>query len=240
MNDQITDSPEELEEPETSQVSVDSQAPEGDSSDSLANEGADQVSGLTEKQIREYVRNEFQSLKDTRIAKLESAQEETSTRLDQYEKYRESGLTPAQAKRELAVDELLANRKPQPVQQPVNSGLTAVEAQALASSLTSGLLPEAQQAVLTQVGQNAFPNQEALNKFVVKQSAAVASKPVATPASSSSPSAQSTASPAGSEELTTKYSKDMIAARGKPGEIRAIKDQARKDGVDVDNIGFTI
>ena len=36
-----------------------------------------------------------------------------------------------------------------------------------------------------------------------------------------------------------KYKTDMLAAQGKPNELRRIKEAARKDGVAVDNIGFT-
>ena len=35
-----------------------------------------------------------------------------------------------------------------------------------------------------------------------------------------------------------KYAQDMLAARGNPNELRRIKEAARADGVDVDNIGF--
>ena len=46
--------------------------------------------------------------------------------------------------------------------------------------------------------------------------------------------------PAGDGTYTAeKYKTDMLAAQGKPSELRRIKDQARKDGVKVDNIGFT-
>jgi hypothetical protein len=45
--------------------------------------------------------------------------------------------------------------------------------------------------------------------------------------------------PAGDGSYTAeKYKTDMLAAVGKPDEVRRIKEAARKDGVDVDNIGF--
>ncbi len=59
-----------------------------------------------------------------------------------------------------------------------------------------------------------------------------------------SPSAAGTATPrpshpANAEELTKAYMKDMIANRGKPEQLRAIKEQAIKNGVPVDSVSFT-
>jgi len=46
--------------------------------------------------------------------------------------------------------------------------------------------------------------------------------------------------PAGDGSYTKdKYTQDMLAARGKPNELKRIKAAAKADGVDVDNIGFT-
>ena len=45
--------------------------------------------------------------------------------------------------------------------------------------------------------------------------------------------------PAGADELIKNYQKDMIANRGKPEQIRAIKEQAIKNGVPVDSVSFT-
>lgn len=39
-------------------------------------------------------------------------------------------------------------------------------------------------------------------------------------------------------ELTQKYQNDMLAARGKPSELKRIKEEARKNGVPVDSIVF--
>lgn len=45
--------------------------------------------------------------------------------------------------------------------------------------------------------------------------------------------------PAGDGTYTAdKYKEDMLAAQGKPSELKRIKDAARKDGVPVDDIGF--
>lgn len=61
---------------------------------------------------------------------------------------------------------------------------------------------------------------------------------------SPSPSGASTVTPkpshpATSDELIKNYQKDMIANRGKPEQIRAIKEQAIKNGVPVDSVSFT-
>lgn len=59
-----------------------------------------------------------------------------------------------------------------------------------------------------------------------------------------SPSAASTVTskpshPATSDELIKNYQKDMIANRGKLEQLRAIKEQAIKNGVPVDSVSFT-
>ncbi len=60
------------------------------------------------------------------------------------------------------------------------------------------------------------------------------------PSAAASPSLQ--APPSGGspsvEKLTEDYQKDMLAARGKPAELKAIKEKARKQGVPVDSIVF--
>jgi hypothetical protein len=238
MTDQITDTPDEAADKVVPQTTPDS-TPTSVEATSLANDKAAQAAGLTEKQIREYVRNEFKSLKDKRFAKLETAQEETSSRLDQYEQYRESGLTPAQAKRELAVDELLANRDAQPVQMEVNSGLTPSEAQSLASSLTGGLPQEAQQKILAEVDAKAFTDTSSLSQFVVRQAAAA--KPAGSQATMATPSAGE----AGDGQLSpgallNEYTSKVIAARGNRSEIRALNADYKEQGLDVDSVVFTV
>lgn len=236
MNDQVTDSQEDVQETDASQA-PDSESQAGNSSDSLANDQAVQAAGLSEKQIREYVRNEFQSLKDTRIAKLETATEENASRLDQYEQYRESGMTPTQAKRELAVDELIAARNAQPAPMEVSSGLTPSEAQSLANSLIGGLSNDEQQKVMAQVNTKVFKDQAALNQFVVKQVASA--KPVATSATTSTPAAGEAKGELSEEALLSDYTEKVYAARGKPDEIRALKAEYHKLGLAVDQVVFT-
>lgn len=237
MTDQITDTPDETPDQVVPPTTPDSTPTSGGSKNSLANDKAAQAAGLTEKQIREYVRNEFKSLKDKRFAKLETAQEETSSRLDQYEQYRESGLTPAQAKRELAVDELLQNA--QPVQMEVNSGLTPSEAQSLASSLMGGLSQEAQQVILAEVGSKAFTDANSLSQFVVRQAAAA--KPAGSQATMVTPSSgESGDGQLSPEALLNEYTSKVVAARGNPDAIRAINADYKEQGLDVDSVVFTV
>lgn len=235
MTDQITDTSENTADPVAPQVTPDS--PPISDAPSLANDTAAQAAGLTEDQIREYVRNEFKSLKDKRFAKLETGLEKNSSRLDQYEQYRESGLTPAQAKRELAVDELLADKNTQPVQTEVNSGLTPSEAQSLASSLTGSLSQEAQQAILAEVGAKAFTDADSLSQFVVSQAGTAKPGSSATPAT---PSAGESGGQLSPEALLNEYTTKVIANRGNPAEINKLKADYREQGLDVDNVVFTV
>lgn len=237
MDEQVTDSQEEVQEQDASQA-PNSEDRAGDSKDSLADDQAVQVEGLSEKQVREIVRSESQSVKDKRIAKLESAQEETSSRLDQYEQYRESGLSPAQAKKEIAVDEIIAERNAQPAQTEVSSGLTQSEAQSLAGSLISGLSADEQQTIMAQVNTKAFIDTSSLNQFVVSQVAAV--KPVSSSATVSTPSAGEAKGQPSEGALLTEYTEKVIAARGKPDEIRALNAEYAELGLDIGGVVFTV
>jgi hypothetical protein len=53
----------------------------------------------------------FQTQKDRRIPKLEQKQADLDTRLAAYERYRSQGLEPAQAARELKLDEFIASQE---------------------------------------------------------------------------------------------------------------------------------
>lgn len=65
------------------------------------------------------------------------------------------------------------------------------------------------------------------------------SNPTPPSASASSPLQGTPPRPAGVEQLTKQYQTDMIANRGKPEQLRAIKEQAIKNGVNVDAVSFT-
>jgi hypothetical protein len=65
------------------------------------------------------------------------------------------------------------------------------------------------------------------------------SNPTPPSASAASPLQGTPTRPAGVEQLTTQYQKDMIANRGKPEILRGIKEQAIKNGVPVDSVSFT-
>lgn len=58
----------------------------------------------------------------------------------------------------------------------------------------------------------------------------------------STPSAAAIAQPAGDKtpdpDKVQEYTREMVAARGNPGELRRIKAKYRSDGLDVDNVGF--
>ncbi len=238
------DSEEVVPEPDASQASVNSggqPASETQAGNLGDNDAADQVSNLSEKQIREIVRRESQSIKDSRVAKIESAQQETASRLDQYEAYRASGMEPAQAKRELAVDVLLAAQDAQPVREQVNSGLTAQDALSLASSALKGVSENIREAVIAELDTRAFASVEVLNQFIVNQSLAHATKPVGTTAITSTPNAGD-AVKHGIEEKTadfiTKYTTALQENRA--GDAKILKREARTAGIPVDQIRWDI
>jgi len=244
MNDQVTDSPDGLEEPGTSQAPADSQTQTGDAVHSLAAE--DVVKAIEENPaVKEAIRRMFQSEKDKGVDKAQKMADENRTLIQRVLEI--AGVDPAtaqNAEQQAHLEQMVEAWQQgdfSPPSQVVGSGLTPDEAQTLASSLTSGLLPEAKQAVLNQVGQNAFPTAEALTKFVVTQSVAVSSKPVSTSASAATPSAGSAASP-GIEEATAHFMKTYQAAldKGDPYEAKRLRKEARANGIPFDQIQWEV
>lgn len=246
MSDKVTDSSDEQREPDASQAAVDSETQKGDSTNSLA--ASELVEAIKADpnavaQLREMFRRADQSDKDKSVVK-------TNERLDQQDetlrRFAEIlNVDPAkasQAENQIVFEQMARDYragKLQPAQEPVGSGLTVSEAQALASSLMSDLSQEAQQAVLAQVNVKAFADEAALSRFVVSQ-AAVA-KPVSSSATLSTPSAGG-AAVHGIEEATDAYMKNYQAAldRGDSAEAKRLRKNARKDGIPVDQIIWAV
>lgn len=182
-----------------------------------------------------------QSTKDKRIADLEKGQQAHEDRLDRYAAYLEQGLTHDQAKRELAIDDVLLNRDPQPISEPVSpSNLTVEDAKKAASSLLADVDENTRNTVLSSVSGLVFQNQEALNKYVVREIARTASQPKPNPGTVPGPSG-STPPPPNVQELADKYQQEMLAARGKGYAVGdAIKQKYREMGVPVDDILFEV
>ena len=214
-----------------------------------AGQPLDPASGseVTLESFRDMVREEMQSVKDTRIGKSE-------TRLDNLE----SAIAQYEAEKGGTVD-VPALSKLQGVQRETEllERLEALEGgNVVTPSAGAGreLLTEKQASILSGVGLTAsdprftqflrdnpkFKTNEEYFETLDKQAIAWQSDDANKPQPSGTSVAQVVpAVPSGDGSYTAeKYKTDMLAAQGKPSEVRRIKEAARKDGVDVDNIGF--
>lgn len=82
-----------------------------------------------------------------------------------------------------------------------------------------------------------YSNPDEQEKAVLRLAASRARKD--SPSVSASPTIQGRPNaPAGIEQLTKEYQKNMIAAAGNKALVKSLKDKARKDGVPVDSIVF--
>ena len=179
---------------------------------------------------------------DTRLEKLESNQEAT---IAKYESLVAGGMSKEQAIDRMKLDEKLASLEQavqgSPPSQPSagTGGETVVEKRA--KLFEASAISASDRRHLDFLRDNKFSSNEeylrALGDKILEWEQADASKP----APSSGTVAQTVPSvPAGDGSYTKeKYTQDMLAARGKPDEVKRIKAAARADGVDVDNIGFT-
>ena len=218
---------------------------QGGQSLSQASGSAVDLSAIKEE-LREEMRREMQSMKDSRLGTY-------GTRLDSIEdtlaKYAATTGTQLDQK---AVDKIVADQKVADLIQKVESmgqapaqpsagtgGESVVERRA--KLFEASAISASDRRHLDFLRDNKFPSNEAylqaLGDKILEWEQADASKP----APSSGTVAQTVPSvPAGDGSYTKeKYTQDMLAARGKPDEVKRIKAAARADGVDVDNIGFT-
>ena len=79
---------------------------------------------LNHPKLKEELQKGFQSTKDKRIGKLEgeiTKIQETLAGVDRYEAYRQKGLSPEDAKRQMQIDDLLANKPAPEPERPGNA-----------------------------------------------------------------------------------------------------------------------
>jgi len=216
-------------------------------SDPSAGQPLDQAgdSAVTLKAVEELLDRKFQSMKDTRLGKLETKLTDLEGAVRRYESLQDQGLSKEQALTQMQGDKELGDIKDQLA--------SLLAGNVVVPSPGGGEKPwgERQQAILKDAGvqpddarlteflkANTFESHdeyiEALDAeaFLWKQANAQKPQPSATSVANVVPSV-----PTGSDDYTTdKYVEDMIAARGKKSEIAAIKAKAIADGLDPDRI----
>lgn len=173
-----------------------------------------------------------QSQKDKRIADLEKGQKANEDRLDRYSAYLEQGLSPQQAKREIAIDDALLRQSEQPTSPQVNSSvLTGSDAKKAASSLLDGVDEATRNQVLEAIANRAYTSADNVAKDVVSTLNLIRSKPV--PTEASMPGMGGGAATSGDDALKAEYQRDMNDALGNPAEVRKVRARYRKKGLAV-------
>jgi len=202
-------------------------------------------SSVTLKAVEELIQKQFQSLKDTRLGKMESQLNDLEGAVAKYEALQSQGLSKDQA-----LNQMQGDRELQDIKAKLDSVLGGNKA---VPSPGGGEKSwgERQQAILDNAGidkndsrivellrtskskQGFLADLEA-KTFEWKQSDVNKPQPSASTVASTIPSV-----PSGDGSYTVdKYKTDMLAAQGKPDEVKRIKAAARADGVPVDNIAF--
>lgn len=182
----------------------------------------------------------LQGDKDRAVNKTKSEVDDLKRKIAEIEKLEKSGLDRDTALDEFSFREVVRDLKDQlgklnpALPQPAgnSAGTAADAAKVLSEFQLDGNDPEVVAQVLskvTEVEQVRAAAQLALKRANPNQpSPAAAGTLVGKPAP-----------PPNVEELTKDYKKDMIAARGKPSELRAIKDKYIKLGVNIHEVDFS-
>ena len=208
-------------------------------------------SGVTLEAVEQLLDKKFQSMKDTRLGKMEAklTDMEGAFAAVQQLKASDPSMTDAEAQ-----SKVLGEKRIQDLEAEIR---TMREGKEVIAPLPGGdkqLLTEKQASILDGVGLKAsdprftqflrdnpkFKTNEEYFEALDKQAITWQSDDAKKPQPSGTTVAQVVpAVPAGDGSYTAeKYKTDMLAAQGKPSEVRRIKAAAKADGVDVDNIGF--
>jgi len=196
---------------------------------------------LENKGFQDKLSQAAQSQKDRRFDKIEKTQTEQASRLDRALELVQEGKSPTEAKNQVDLEDLLADYREKGAQStPVASEATDAGAGLDVSTQLkqAGIDPSSEYGKLVASGleNTIYQNPTQLNHAIMQEMGRLATKPT--------PSAASAAAKGGSSVPTTdaaeQYKIDMSAAKGDFKKARAVKAQAIKDGVDVNNIGFQL
>jgi hypothetical protein len=206
------------------------------SSHQSESELAERMKTLEDK-LDSYAR-QSQSEKDKRLQKHENEIRDIRAVLDDFRKLKDGGMSDEVATMFLErLNTQPQQQSPRQPEKPVGDGLgrTAV-ADALAELSAHGL--EANDADFNRILRGSYGSKaEFMSEVKSHIINRIKPRPDASPSGVVQGAATSTRKPGG-EALTQEYTEKMLGARGKPAELRAIKEQYRNLGVDVDNVGF--
>ena len=184
----------------------------------------------------------LQGDKDRAVTKTKAEVDDLKRKFAEIEKLKKSGLDEDVAFEEFgfreevrAVKEQLSKLNPA---QPAPAGNVEGKAVDVANVVKQygldGTDPEVIEKIFRQNFKSALEAENAALKIAYQKANPNTPSPAAAPAHVGAP-----ARPAGLDELTKQYKKDMLAARGKPSELRAVKDKYIKQGVNVYEVDFT-
>lgn len=203
---------------------------------------------VTLESFRSMVREEMQSVKDTRLGQLGTKVEDLESALAQYRTLVKSGMPEDQAEAKMLGDDRILKletaletlQSGEFVAEPLPGGSEKPWGERQQAILSGANIKENDPRVTEFMKKDKSPNvdiyMEALNEKTLEWNRADLNKP--------KPSAISVAQtipavPAGDGVMTLdSYTEAMFNARGKPQQLAAIKAQAREDGLNVDNIVF--
>jgi len=196
---------------------------------------------LGNKDFQDKLSQAAQSQKDRRFDKIEKTQTDQGSRLDRVLELVQDGKSPQDAKNQVDIEDMLADYRGKDAEQTQVAG----EAPEVKSSLDvgtqlkqAGIDPTSDygKSVAAGLSNKLYDNPTQLNQAIMQEQARLAQQPT--------PSAASAAPQGGGSVPTTdaaeQYKIDMSAAKGDFKKARAVKAQAIKDGVDVNNIGFQL
>ena len=192
---------------------------------------------FSQEDTKEFLRRAAQGNKDKSVVELKG---EVSNLTRAFELY-EQGKNPQEAQETMDFEDNVAWLREQRAssQQAVSETADGSANLDVGTQLKqAGIDPTSDygKSVAEGLSNKLFDNPTQFSNALIQEQSRLAQQPT--------PSAASAAAKGGSSvpatDATEQYKTDMIAARGRPGEIKAIKAQAIKDGVDVNNIGFRL
>jgi len=191
--------------------------------------------------LEQLVEKKVQSTKDKRISKIEKA---LGGRLDLLAELEGEGVEiPKDLRMQMQIRDL-EERLTQPKEQPAqprdvgtSSGQTAV-ADAIAALKENEL--DANDPAFIELLRGTYTSREAFDLKVQRFiNGKLKPQKQANPADVVQSPARSGASDKSEEALRQDYIKEMKAARGKPGDIRAIREKYQKEGVNIYDVDFS-
>lgn len=218
----------------------------GQSFEQAGGKSVDFSAFLDSPEFDAYIEKKVQSKQDVRFGKYGTRLDSLEGALSKYDSLIASGMSKDQATEKMRADQELADLKA--AVQELGGSLSRPSAgtggkpwtETQASILAESGIQKDDRRLTDLLRENTFASHEEYLKvleaktFEWKQADAKKPQPTSATVASTAPGV-----PVGSGEYTPeKYKNDMLAARGKPNELKRIKAAARADGVDVDNIGF--